>query len=720
MCRIDAPYGNLSLDEKKDPVERFLQALDEFKVQGNFRALLIKHFSENWKSIFYNVSRFEEVLSKANEQNSEPEKCIALAFNSNINIQFQLKPFLDDDSYRDSLLFHFLNDVANEYFPQSPYGFYKSGIENHVPSYAWFVQNHYSVDHFFAKEFFDDETLCSLSENERRNLLWRCFYFLAPPFECLSHELLDSALVNGLISLITSNEDSSSLTKDAQSIQLGLAFLNAWIRHDSKLGRLSCEPSDFFSDSPWERLESLSWLKDFGEQLNRDCLTNWLEKTKLEFDKVIVLNFHSDSFEISKWASSLEKCFRNTINNAYRCIDWEASHHHKFYILKKREFEDLCSQLTPLQLEIWMRWSIQQDFELVLGSTQTLPELSKSSERWICEDYFDVWKTLFLEQLNELEVDKQLHVLSANLGMVRGESDEFRVVYYTWWRGLLRELPEKIDFPLITFPEWTVIALRSLHDENLVPYVDKSIGILRKEVAKTPQPEDCKRNDELLKLLLDNLDRLVPEKSLRHRLLLMRSYASPLTDESISTGCFLDQSNLTRWYIPINELATRLFGKNLDIQLAGSVESRRKALIEPYIICANELAEFYLSRLRLRKGQKATDKRYTVEQIVERSSVWRQGYLKALTELGVDLNGKVHKAVYFIRQSDPDPDVREIASECYKAVRRKTKKKSTITDLKRGIIAAEWWLLICQRQNLGFKISHGDALKTRRNLMRNL
>ena len=75
--------------------------------------------------------------------------------------------------------------------------------------------------------------------------------------------------------------------------------------------------------------------------------------------------------------------------------------------------------------------------------------------------------------------------------------------------------------------------------------------------------------------------------------------------------------------------------------------------------------------------------------------------------------------MYFIKQSDPDLDVRAIASECYKAVRRNTKKNSTIADLKRGIIAAEWWLLICQRQNLGMTINQEGALKTRRTLMRN-
>lgn len=84
-CRIDAPFGNRPLDEKKDPVERFVQALDEFEVKDNLRMLLIKHFSENWIDIFYNSSRLEDVLKTANANDSEPEKCIAIAFNQNVN-----------------------------------------------------------------------------------------------------------------------------------------------------------------------------------------------------------------------------------------------------------------------------------------------------------------------------------------------------------------------------------------------------------------------------------------------------------------------------------------------------------------------------------------------------------------------------------------------------------------------------------------------------------
>ncbi|OEF84843.1 hypothetical protein [Vibrio splendidus] len=722
MCRIDAPFGNRSLDEKKDPVERFVQALDEFEVQGNFRTLLIKHFSENWIDIFYNSSRLEEALTTANEQNSEPEKCVALAFCQNVNIRFQLQPFRVDESYRESLLFKFLTDVASAYFPTSPYGFYKAGIEKHLHSYAWFVRNHYGDDLFFTKEFFSDETFSSLNENERMRFLWDCFHFIAPPFDCLKYRTDDSTLVNGLLSLASSNDDSSFPCEHAQSIQLGLEFLRVWIKYDAEMGRISFDLSSFFWGTPWEQLESLVWQKDFDDEEVKSSLTNWFSTIKRDLKKVLILNFNADNvegLEAKEWANHIDRYFSDIYHHIQSDIDWKTYEHDKFDIRLKKELEDLCSQLTREQLEAWIQWSIQQDFDRILNNKQRLPELSNSSEKWVCESFFGVWKALFLANLTTLEASEQLHVLSATSPARRGESSEFISACSEWWRGLFSQLPETDDFLKTLIPEWTITATRCLREHNLLPYIDKSIGILRKEVTRACQPEEQKRHDNQLKQLLVELDRLHPNKSFRHRLLLMRSYTLPLSDESISLGNSLNQSNLTQWYIPVSDLATRLFEKHLDIKLTEPAESRLKALMEPYVTCTNELAEFCLSRLRLRKGEKARDKQYTVEQIVEQSSVWRQGYLKALTELGVDLNGQVHKAVYFIKQSDPDPDVRAIASECYKAVRRRTKKNSTIPDLKRGIIAAEWWLLICQRQKLGMVINHEGALKARRNLMRN-
>ena len=38
MCRIDAEFGKYDLDEKADPSERFIQALDEYEVVGQLRS----------------------------------------------------------------------------------------------------------------------------------------------------------------------------------------------------------------------------------------------------------------------------------------------------------------------------------------------------------------------------------------------------------------------------------------------------------------------------------------------------------------------------------------------------------------------------------------------------------------------------------------------------------------------------------------------------------
>ena len=200
----------------------------------------------------------------------------------------------------------------------------------------------------------------------------------------------------------------------------------------------------------------------------------------------------------------------------------------------------------------------------------------------------------------------------------------------------------------------------------------------------------------------------------------MRSSTNAFSDESISKlKTPFKRDGFCKWYDSLNQLADEHFAyktnRNREVTQANYDQIKK----EFYVQFSQQLAEFCLSRLRLRKGEKAKDDKYETSQVTEQSSVWRQGYLKALTELGLDLNGQVHKTVNFTKKSDPNEDVRAIASECYKAVRRHAKKDSSVQDIKRSIIAAEWWLLMCQRTELGHEIDSDKAVKTRRNLMRN-
>lgn len=62
MCRIDAEFGKYDLDEKADPSERFIQALDEYEVVGQLRSLLTNHFATTWQHVFSSANRLEETL----------------------------------------------------------------------------------------------------------------------------------------------------------------------------------------------------------------------------------------------------------------------------------------------------------------------------------------------------------------------------------------------------------------------------------------------------------------------------------------------------------------------------------------------------------------------------------------------------------------------------------------------------------------------------------
>ena len=70
MCRIDANFSNLSLDEKSDPYERFIQALDESGIRGHLRSLLTEHFSDNWNHVFGPAYDLEDALNSVSQESA--------------------------------------------------------------------------------------------------------------------------------------------------------------------------------------------------------------------------------------------------------------------------------------------------------------------------------------------------------------------------------------------------------------------------------------------------------------------------------------------------------------------------------------------------------------------------------------------------------------------------------------------------------------------------
>lgn len=738
MCRIDAPFGNITIDEKNDPKERFVQALDEFEVQGNLRTLLIKHFSDNWKRVFEDASDLETILSNIKLHDSEKEKCVGflvLLFKRDI-INHDLAFYLRTQTTKKSVLMDFLHDVIQVYYSNSPFGLFKAGMEKVEGNYFVFVSWAYGKDFCFSKEFFDDESLNSLNESERNSDLRNYFNAMVHQFGSDG-----SQLTKEVVSIASSSSVQGPLTKDA--FVSCLDFIKAWIKFDSQAGR-SCDHLINFifeCDSPWRKIETLIGR----EKLGCKETSKRLNAIQLELVKLIYvsknLNLVSDENK-ERWANGLDNYFKiytDTDTHIYSDYDCSQITYDDLNIRLSNAHHELCSELTPLQISTWIKYSVDYDLQRVIESKETRPNILDISEKWLCKEYVLSLKKVFLESLNDLVIGNKLCILSSPLKRGQsedkicivpspfklGQSEKLYSEFSIWWNDIFSDLIELKDFPKNLIPVWTVLAIdkKELNSEQLLPYIDKSIGILRGELSKAEATEEeLKLYHQQLEKLLTTLDISNPTKAQRHRLLLMRSSTDPFSDETISkAGGLFNRKNFSKWYDSLNNLA--------DTQLAYQIKGNKTVTGENYLQVKNdfyvnfshELAEFCLSRLRLRKSEKPKDGKYGSSQVVEQSYIWRQGYLKALTELGVDLGGKVHKTVNFTKKSDPEESVRDIAEECYKAVRRHAKKNPSIQDIKRSIIAAEWWLLMCQHKKLrGLEsVDHAAALKTRRNLMRN-
>lgn len=725
MCRIDAPFGNLTLEEKKDPEDRFIQVLDEYGVEGNFREMLIKHFSQDWtdkhwkNAIFRNAGELENALIEANKCSSDIEKYIAVIESQRHLILSKLLTETGTYALEEFPKFlSFLKDISNSYYPNKPYAFYFSGMEViKLLSYVSFVSSLYSEDFCFSEAFFNDISLCEIDNDKRDAFLCECLYSLSPSLRALLSDYFDPRELQELEVIASPDFNSRHASSKSLQILRGIDFINAWVKFDSKAGRISYSEIDFLYNSkntPWYKFFEL-----YSSGQVSDSVTKWIEKKSNFFLEILYTNAdlnNISSEEIEKWCSGIDRYFTECTQPIYINNDPTQLGSTTLYKDIHLIQDQICQQLQPIQLDAWISYSVESDFDRILSSGSNCNCFSQSRVKWLREKYFSNWKKAFLEKINTLSIKEQLCILSSQFILVDIHSNEFQDQFYGWWNSLIDGLIENENFPKDLTPEWTVEAIRRYWGdrEQFLPYIEKSVGILRSYIKQHESSDDeIKEYHNLLKSLLDSLDELRPEKSLRHRLFLMRSSPIPYSNQSLHRETSFNYKDFRLWYKPLQKLAK--FTYFVPMSQLESEKIENKALIA----ITNELAEFCISRLRLRKGEKATNGKYESNQVIEQSPIWRQGYLKVLIELGFDLNGQVHKTVNFIKKADPEEGVRDIASECYKVVRRKAKKNPENIDLKRAIVAAEWWLFLCQRQALELDIDYNGALKTRRNLMRN-
>lgn len=731
MCKIDAAFSAISLDEKVDLPERFTQALDEYQIDGDFRALLIKHFSDNWRDVLGDISSVEKILSVLNASDDSLDKLIEFVKNDSINSKLRraIWHITEDFSvaYRYPL-FMFVVDAARDVTNASPFDLYESALALAIGiSKTQLLQFVFGND-YFSDEFFNAQALKGLDADQRTEKLWSFFCKTAASVKDFSPHSTNGDLIislEELMAFISSNECEGPPTKQTCRLQKGFEFLKCWIKFDAQSGIFHSTNGPFFTKFKIE----LSVLESLGNNFvsgETDQIQQWRRELVQNIELVFLTNFSlvTASTDIKQlWAEKMERHF-----NSF-CSDWHGNSNLPKEERQQKCFEDeraylelLKSKLTPLQIGIWIQFTVDDYISNALKVTGHLIHKSDSFGRWCYGDTYKRWQSMFIQAIERLNIEQQLKVLSHYTpfplipkSMASAEVELFWQEHSAWWNGLLLALRTKDDFTKSLLPGWTIVAWSKCSTSELLSDVDNSIGYLRGVVNKVGSTEEQSQFiQSQLTTLLGYLDTKSWEKSLKHRFMLMRSSQIPLADEGLN---YRQQLKEAEWYLPLRELSKYQYAKVTGpFNHPSEMEKSLEAFYTKFSIT---VAEFCLSRLRLRKGEKAKDGKYESGQSVEPSPIWRQGYLKALSEIGFDLDGQVHKAIFFVKESDPDTNVREIAKEAYKSVRRQSSPPRTIVDLRRGIVAAEWWLLMCQRQELRFEIDHAAALNTRRKLLRN-
>lgn len=715
MCRIDAEFGKYDLDEKADPSERFIQALDEYEVVGQLRSLLTNHFATTWQHVFRSASRLEETLDLARSQATTEDQAAAVISSGPLAERLGTQLIHKDVTGRTLETLDFAKDVAQTVFPHSPYKLFKKLKPD--SQYGWFITALYGNEYFLHCAVFDDPALIAEGEGERERVLWSCLPAWSHDEQQIPTELASifSPVAKALISVASTQLHAGPPTPAAHQWLQTVRFLEAWVKSDAAAGRLRNPHEGVFQKLYTERESLRSDLEalrsgDSDEKALYNSATNWLINLELQLKETLAIHMEladADEGQLADWASQLDH-YISLRTAQHPSKEWDAA--------EQEYLRRILSLLTSDKVEAWVQQSVHSYVTATLQSRpdsfSTLPV--QSSRKWWASDYSAIWKAKLEVEIHALGVQDALAVLSCRLFRLPSEAVSREL--HPWWNSLLEKLIHDPEFPLALTPRWTVAAIGRLSDEVVLPYIDKSLGLLRSRLSNAAEPD---LNNQL-DALLSRLSHLDPRKALRHRLMLMRSSYVPFADESLSRFSSLHSDKAVSWYSPLSEQARNFHAKKLSGTPCVDRQECEKAELESYQSFALDLIEFCLSRLRLRKGEKKPeDERYADSQVTEQSAIWRQGYLKALLEIGLDPNGKAHKTVFFTRQFDPDESVRDVAKEAYRAVRRETKSKKSVQDYKRGLIAAEWWLLMSQRRALDLPIDPEGALKTRRNMMRN-
>lgn len=716
------------LNEKTESSERFIQALDESGVSGDFRNLLETHFTSSWPKELGNIDKIEEALSEAQKVERLPDKVYTFVngiFPSHQHCREGWDIFLEEDQdyikNRYPSCIDFAKEVATLVFPKSPYGFYQCfrgcfiyNFEKFILSYAQFFYGKSCSPHLLL---ISDKNL----PRERR----------VEKLLALFHSMAGEAFlfIDNLKEVFDAKVSGIGLVQETVQLDRAFEFLCGWVKRDARA----------VNHSESKKLLELiaggfSDLSNCINSLQEGECGNPCNKEKLAEFKIWASNFLGvKKKEVEKeWCCNV--CTAGLSNDDFD--EWAR--------LSYDSFLPLCQDLGEEQANILIAWGITKDLEKMKNpnNKDKLMDWVPGpwfSTYWHISPFKETWRRQLTNSIKDLPREDRLYVVGRDLGwsikifpeslpqyislpqhFFEEEGDHLPACYkflmseedQEWWNSFLNPMPDDEIFPKRLYPFWTIKMFeRYGYNEDLIVHADKSLGIIRGCLSASEKNFEAQDIAKIIKILMC----LAPEKAVRHILLLLCNSQQPYSTENLD----IDRHSL--YPQSMSEILNEFSAAYLNCRSYPANSDGGEPVDEVLELLSSIrvwVVKYCLSRLRLRKGEKAEQGNYTPEQIVEPSAIWRKAYLKVFEELGLDLQGKVHKTVFFIRKFDPAEDVRELAKTCYKAVRREHNKSATKDDIRRGLIAAYWWLLLAQRQSLGLKINKEEAIKTRRRLLR--
>jgi hypothetical protein len=696
MGRLDKFYSekNISLNEKTNPPEQFKQLIEETGVCGPFQQFLEDH----WQNIkIFSSSDFDKIRQILKTATLEPtfkEQVITFirGFDTRYNLSLIFVYTLESEPREIpteiAQRLTFAKNVATEVFPNDPLGFSRCfDIWDRMPEHIFLLN---AATRFYGKDFFlSPEFVRSMDEETVWNVFWELF----------NQETIQDK--SAFASYLEEWHNTNRVTFESEKfkfLQFIKTFLDVQVKQKSAKKSFDC----------LRRIE-ISLKKRLFQFDDNSINDNhwWFEAVRQELDVLWCLNIVSEQ----ELPPDIEEEL--------------AKRYHANYLF----FMPGQSQTT---IHAMIKWSLKKDLEEWLRSERNTALLYRFASNvfsplWYMSPYRSVWLKEFYDFLQALPIEQRCRFLSIPLGsaiftirdgdlpigIIPPEPDDYkgrdinsttysyRVEeedinnYDSYFKNLIdsKTLPkdkyfEAVENSILRFSKDISFVL---NHSNIV------IGQLRGFVATNDAPVPFEKLDNVWWMLEVH----EPKKAFIHRLMLLRASASPCCDEK------LEIKGTGPCSFSVREIVKRLTGnRSMDSKEVRAEDIRKW------------FAEYCISRLQLRKNEKTDKDVYRNEQIVEPSPIWREAYLHAVSELGTDLDGRIHKLAHFIRKCDPDSDVRDTASKCYKASRRKHIKSQDHDEIVRSLIAAYWWLLMAHIKALGIEPDHEGALQSRRRQLR--